>query len=224
MFGVENLSTVLIVWSPPHIVLFGSLIASCAMLLPVLRKDNHMFEQLIGAFLFAAASTMAMLLAAPFYPLGPYKIISFWGAGVTTAVFLFTYFVARHWLPNTGGTIMVSMIAVVLYFVYDAIPASKIIIPHFPRLPGFIVAFSYITPAIILDIIKDQKISLVLQGATMGMIYGVITYGFGFGFVDSVSRYSVSEMIIAVASCIAGGGIAGIVSSRTLQKLETILG
>ena len=224
MFGVENLSTPLIVWSPPHLVLFGALIGSCILILPILRRDNVVFEHLLGAPLFATALSLLMLLAGPFYPFGPYKLFSFWGAGVSPTVFILGYLVARDWLSIPGGAMLVSIISLVLYHIYDAIPGPNILIPTYPHIPGFIIAFSYILPAILLDVTKGEKISRVTAGIIAGLIYGIITYTVGYYFVDYAFRYSIWDMALAVISCAVGGVAAGWLSIHAVKKLHNLLG
>jgi len=57
VFGVENLSSPLIVWSPPHVVLIGSIVGSFLMLLPIIRRDENINAQrLFGPLTFEGFS------------------------------------------------------------------------------------------------------------------------------------------------------------------------
>lgn len=224
LFGAENLSTPLIVWSPPHLILFGSLAASCFMVLPLLRKDNRFFEVALGSPLFSAAITMTMLLVGPLYPLGPYKLFGFWGAGALALVFIYGYLAARDWLPSNGAVTLVSVTCSVLYFIYSASPAPGILIPSFPLLPGFIVVFSYLFPALLLDITKGRGLSRVLEGLCASILYGALMYGTAVYFISSQFAYTPRDFTVAIFSCAVGGALAGYLSLHSRRIFIKTIG
>lgn len=85
-FGVENLNTILIIWSPPHLFLFGALIAGILMSFMLLRQDSESVRLLLGSYAWGCILAMSAIVAAPFYPFGPYHIWRFAGAGVLTVI------------------------------------------------------------------------------------------------------------------------------------------
>ena len=205
-FGVENLETVLIIWSPPHLFLFGSLIAGLISILPLVKKDPWA-SNFLGNYSLAVLMALSLGIAAPFYPLGPYKILGFGGAGIMAMVTIGYLFFASRWNEDFGAS-SVALFFIALYFLQDIVTKSSWVkIPAFPHIPQFIFFFSTLIPAIFIDL--KLKASL-FTGAVTGLIYGILYYGFTSSFLAPEFQYSPQDMLIGVITSIVGGAIAGL--------------
>ncbi len=216
LFGVENLNSTLIIWSPPHLVLFGSLVASFIMVLPLLRKDTVTAQQVFGAYIFAVITAILFGVIAPFYPFGPFILLGFWGAGILAAVLVGIYIAANAWLPKPGGATSVALVFLSLYFLQNAETiAPGVVIPNFPHPPPFFLFFSTLLPALIID---SNKFSLPIRGNLGGLVYGIVLYGFSSQFLQAVFHYSFQNGMIAIFTSIVGGMLGALIVSVFLKQ------
>jgi len=88
IFGVEDLSSPFIVWSPPHVALILSTMIAIILLLPVLRKDTRDAQILFGSMLFAGIMSLLFFLFSPIGPLGPWHLLGFFGAGMMSIIII----------------------------------------------------------------------------------------------------------------------------------------
>src|SRR3989338_10764476 len=86
IFGVEDLSSPLIIWSPPHLAIVFSIIASMVLLLPVLRKDSKEMQILFGSMIFAALHNLILFVLSQLEPEGAWHLLGFAGAGIVAAM------------------------------------------------------------------------------------------------------------------------------------------
>jgi len=108
IFGVENLSSPLIIWSPPHLAIGFSVILSAMVCLRVLRKDTREAQTFFGSLLFAVILTMGMFLLSPLLPEGPWHLLGFFGAGVISMFLFGTLLYAKNWIPSFSGVFLVA--------------------------------------------------------------------------------------------------------------------
>lgn len=205
-FGVENLSTIWIVWSPPHLVLFGTLIAGLFMALSVLRQDSESARLLLGSYAWGCILALSAIVAAPFYPFGPYHIWGFTGASVLAAILVGILLFASKY--NIFGATFAGMIFISLYFLHAASSvASWVVIPLFINPPPFTIFFSVIAPALLID---SKAVPWWTEGALAGLLYGILLFGFTSGFLPAIFQYTSSDALAAIVSCIVGGFFAGV--------------
>lgn len=205
-FGVENLSTIWIVWSPPHLVLFGTLIAGILMALPLLKRYSEPARLLFGGYAWGCVLIMAAVVAAPFYPFGPYHIWGFAGAGILATTLIGILLLAARY--NTLGATFAGMMFISLYFLHAASSvASWVAIPPFINPPPFTIFFSVIAPALLIDF---KIIPWWIEGALSGFLYGALLFGFTSGFLPEVFQYTTSDLVTAVIFCTMGGFLASV--------------
>lgn len=205
-FGVENLSTTWIVWSPPHLVLFGTLIASIFLAVPLLKRDSEPIRLLLGSYAWGSILAMSAIVVAPFYPFGPYHIWGFAGASVLSTIFIGILLIAARY--NIFGATFAGIIFISLYFLHAASSvASWVVIPPFVNPPPFTIFFSVVAPALLIDF----KIApWWIEGALAGLLYGALLLGFTSSFLPATFQYTNNETAVAVISCTIGGFLAGV--------------
>lgn len=220
-FGVENLNTILIVWSPPHIAFFAALILSLAITIPHLRKDKDPISFFIENFAFGCILGLTVLITVPLFPFGPYNILGFWGAGFIAffvVIILMAAAECRQYIAS-----FTAIFAVALYFLQEAtVPGYAVKIPSYYHPPGFTIFFSTLLPALLIDAktlscwlerVWNLFFGHALEGGAAGLLYGMILYGFTSRFMPTGFQYPVEDAVLAVVSCALGGLAAGIVFS-----------
>lgn len=208
-YGIENLSTIWIVWSPPHLVLFGTLIGGALLALPLLKRRPEPVHLLLGSYAWGCILTMSAVVVAPLYPFGPYHIWGFAGAGIHAALLVLILLFAGRWSGLLGST-FASIVFLALYFLHAAAtPASWVVIPPFNNPPPFAIFFSMVIPALIVD--TRRRIPWWATGIFAGLAYGVLLYAFTSGFLAPQFQYSPHDALVAIGSSIAGGLVAGII-------------
>lgn len=211
-FGVENLNTVLIVWSPPHLVLFGALIASMVMVLPLLKKEPEKTQWIFDSYIFAAILAVLMGIAAPLFPFAPYHLLGFWGAGFISAVIVGTLLAASKWIGNYGAS-MTALFLVALYFLYSAAkPGGIVQIPPYQAEPPFATFFYSVVPGIFIDTMRKQN--RIVLGTVGGLLHGVVLYGVTSQFLQPQFQYGTGDMLAAILSSVIGGALAGLIVNR----------
>ncbi len=217
-FGVESLSSPLIVWSPPHVVLIGSVVGSFFMLLPIIRRDENINAQrLFGPLAFAGILSLLLFLASPFGPTGPYALLGFWGAGIIAGCIVGILFFAKKWIPDFGGAVLTTFFLTFLSAIgYLQEIAPDVTIPPHDHAPQWLTIFAILIPALWIDLAR--KTPAVMIGAVAGILYGAILYGFSSQFFESTFQYSFESMLIAIAATAVGGLVGGLLVKKINER------
>lgn len=212
-FGIENVSSPLIVWSPPHIAIILSLVASAALLLPVLREDSKEMQMLFGGMLFAAILNLILFLFTPLEPEGAWHLLGFYGIGFHAVAHVGILLLAKRWIPSKGAAILTTVFALSIVAIgfNEQIAEGVDILPH-DHAPPFLIVFSMLMTAVVLDVFSSKRLWLV--AALSGFFMGGIVYSFAWMFFEPQFVYSMKEGIIAIVSSIVGAGAAGLVLSK----------
>lgn len=208
-FGVEDLSSPLIVWSPPHLAIIFALVASFIFLVPlILQESEPLARRLFSSLAFAGILNLLFFVVAPFQPTGPWELLGFWGAGVMALILVGVFFGYERFFPGVGNAVSV----VVMYLLVAAIAFGETIksgikiIPH-DHPPSYVVIFAFVTSALIFDITRrwPQVVRAGLSGGGWALLlYSLSTYYFRPEF-----QYSGGETVKAVAASIVGGVVVG---------------
>src|SRR3989344_3793758 len=132
-FGVENIASPEIVWSPPHLLLIFGIVVSIIMLLPILRKDEDRDAQrLFGGMAFAAILVLLFFVVSPFEPTGPHHMLGFWGAAIAAMIFAGILLIAQRWIPGIAGATITALFFLVLAAVGfgEKVSPDVVIPPH----------------------------------------------------------------------------------------------
>ncbi|MDP3727129.1 MAG: hypothetical protein Q8R35_00640 [bacterium] len=207
-FGVENIGSPLVIWSPPHLLLIFSIIAGFMVVLPRLEADR-LGRQFFGTLAFAGVGVLLFLVATPFYPLAPYHLIGSWGAVFTSAVFIASLLVAQSWLRGFAPAVSVAVFFTLLNVMqYHFTNNTLIAVPFHAHPPVWLAVFSFLVPAVLLDL--GRKLPGDVRGAAAGAALGAILFG-AVSFFDPEFPLSLPAVIAAIAASTAGGVIGGLV-------------
>lgn len=212
VFGVENLSSPLVIWSPPHVVLILSISASMALVLSLIRLDkNVLARQLFGSLALAGILTMLSFLAVPLMPIGPWKLVGFWGAGVVAFLLSATLLGAQRWLPAVGSATLVAVIVIVLAAMgFDETQAPDVLVTPHAHPPPWLTIFAFLVPAVLVDVVWQW--SAWRRGALIGGVWALLLFGFSSQFFEPQFQYPMSLALIAIMVSVLGGGLAGSLS------------
>jgi len=218
IFGVENISSPLIVWSPPHLVLIGAIAASFIGLLPLIRRDRDITAQrFFGGLSLAAILNLLLFVAAPVQPMGPYELIGFWGAGIVAFLLAGAFLVASRWMPGVAGATLVAAFFLVISAIGfgEEIAPGVIIQPH-DHPPAWLTIFSILIVATFIDVAKLKP--MWLSGALAGVLWSGIFYSFSSMFFKLEFQYTAGDTGVAVFASLIGGVVAGFFVSKFYKK------
>ena len=212
-FGVEDLSSPLIIWSPPHLAIVFSLIASMVFLLSILRKDTKEMQILFGSMIFASLHNFILFTLSPLEPEGAWHLLGFAGAGIVAALMFGVILLAQRWIPSKGAAVFTSAFALMVTAIgfNEQFAKGVKILPH-EHAPPFLLIFSMLAGAVALDLLSSKK--EWIRGAVAAFLWAGILYGFAWMFFKPEFVYSMKEGIIAIVSSTVGGIIMGMLISK----------
>lgn len=222
IMGVEQIESVLIVWSPPHIALFGAAILAVILFMKVLKQERNIIsERILGNLMLASLFNLLFIILVPFFPLGPHHILGFWGAGITAFTFVSIALTANYIFPGIAAATTTAFFFILFHTVVaDANlygnAASKI----YGHLPNWVLILSYAIPAIWIDISK--KTPLFLRAIVASILWSVIFFWFANTYLGSDYAFSSTDFYKALTSSIFGGFLAGLFFHRIERNLKTL--
>jgi len=208
-FGVENLTSPLVIWSFPHVLLIVGIILAAVFALPLVGRDSSAeARKIFGAALFASALSLAIILAIPTNPIGAYHVLGFWGTILGAFFVTLAFLSSARWL---GGFAPATLFAVFFLVLYMAGIREKvgegIIIPLHATFPPWVVVFAYLAAGLWTDI--SARYPSLLRGTAIAAIWSLLLYGItAFFIADPRLAYGLGKTLIAVFSAGVGGLIA----------------
>lgn len=220
-FGVENLSSPLVIWSPPHLALVGSLIAGVLLVLPILRRDEAP-----GGFFISLGSAaflvLTLFLVVPLEPLGAYHLLGFAGAGAQGLVLALVFLMAAVLIPGVGAaTMTVAFFLTLNSLNIEGRLAPGVIVPPHAHPPAWLLVFSFILVAVLSDAVRDRWASH-LTGALIGFLTAAIIYGLAPSFIEPSFRFGLAAATTAIVAATLGGSIGGFLGARIGQSLARV--
>jgi len=210
IFGVENIASLGIIWSPPHVLLALAVGASFMRLIRLLTKDPDTHARLLlAALAYAGIFSVAEFLVSPFEPTGPHALLGFWGAGIIAFVLVSTLIKSQRQFAEFGMATLTSIVIALLAAVsHHSGPFDPrlAIAPH-DHAPLWLMIFSVVSTGAWVD--TARRVSPWLKGGVAGLLWAGILFGFSSAFFAPQFQYPFYESLIAaIAGCI-GGSIAG---------------
>ncbi len=209
IFGVEPVNSPLIIWSPPHVILALVLVGSFLFLFKHLRKDEDLIARhLFQSIALASALSLLLFLASPLEPIGPYHLIGFYGAAISSGVIAAGFLFAQQWMNRFGSAFSVAvffMLISAMNFGEQLAPTGNIQ-PH-DHSPGWLMIFSCLVPAALIDLLRQKP--LWLRGGIVGLLHAGLLYGFSSQFFEPRFQYSSEELWVAVSTSVLIGILVG---------------
>jgi len=209
VFGVEQVNSPLIVWSPPHVVLALALIGSFLFLFSHLRRDEDITARhMLQSIALASALSLALFLASPLEPIGPYHIIGFEGAAVGSGLIALVFLLSQEWMKRFASASSVAGVFMLISAMNFGEKLSTFvnIQPH-DHSPSWLMIFSCLLPAALIDVLREKP--LWLRGGFVGLFHGGLLYGFSSRFFEVQFQYSSQDMWIAIGTSLIAGLIIG---------------
>ena len=220
IFGIEDLTSVWIIWSPPHVALVLAIAWALILLVPFVRRDESDARWFFGSMLFAIVLFLGAFLTIPFAPEGQFHLAGWWGPLARAGVFVAILLCGQRVL---GGSFAALSIAV-YYSAFVAVGAGVgvksldiLMLPHF-ELPTWLFVFAVMGLALVLDALK--KMNIVFLGTIAGGVWALILYGAGAYFAPVEFSYGFSESFAATVSGVIGGLCGGIVAKVVMEPRE----
>ena len=211
VFGREVLTSPLVVWSPPHMMLIVGFMLGIFYLVRIIKRDKDIIlHEFFGSLAFAIFAGSLFFVTAPLHPFENHHLLGFWGAGSITFAMVIGVLLAQREFPSP-----LSATYVMLYFTlfrlanFHESVNPKVIIQAHPHIPAWIFIFSFITPAIISDLMRYK--SARARGVIFGFVYGFLFYFISLFFVGPEFIYSFNNLIQAIVSSMIGGFAAALV-------------
>lgn len=226
LFGIEKISSPLIVWSPPHVLLIGVIIASFVSLLPLLRRDADISaRQFFGALSLAAILALLLFLESPLNPVGPHHLAGFWGASVGAGMFTFILLAAQRELPGFAPAMTVTLFFLVISSMgLSERIAPGVMVPPHDHAPQWLVVFSLLLPAAIVDTFRSAP--TWLRGGLTALLWSGVFFPFATLFFEPQFQYSFADTVIAVFSSLIAGLLVGLISgtfkNRTVSEHDSV--
>ncbi|MEK7583087.1 MAG: hypothetical protein AAB483_01620 [Patescibacteria group bacterium] len=225
-FGVEDLShPINLVWAPPHMLLSLVTITALVLLFPMLQKAKvGTVRSFFGHLIFALIFGLVSFFVVPFHPTeGWGQVIGFWGAGVMTIVYVGMMMAAQRHVRSGIDATMVTVFALIMLFIsYGTETAPGVILMPHDRLPMWLLIFSYLLAAVILDLTKD-RLPDWFRGGLAGAVWAYVLFGFARFFFEPAFSYPSIQGLIAVgASFIGGSLVASLMSVSSRKVLQAV--
>ncbi len=216
VFGVEQLSSPLIIWSPSHLVLVAAVLAGLALALPRLAGDR-VGRNFFGALAIAGGATLLFFVVTPLFPLGPYRLFGPWGAFFTTAVMIGPFIAAQTMLGGFARAVSVAAFLSLFHVVqFHTGSAFGVIVPFHAHPPAWLAIAAILIPAILLDL--TRKLPEDARGGAAGLVMGVLLFAFISHF-DQAFLLSRTAVIAAITASAAGGVLGGFFARQFARPL-----
>lgn len=211
LFGVEDLFSVLAVWSPPHLFLVAAIVTALWFLFPKLENDR-LGRQFFGSLAISSLAVLLVFAVLPFHPLGPYRLWGPWGAVYITAILAGFFIASQSLVGGFGRATMVGAFFALLHAMqYHWSNVPDAVVPFHAHPPAWLVIGSVLAMAALIDIAR--KLPQDVLGGAAGLLFGAILFGSISSF-DPEFLLAGSDVIAAIGASTAGGVIGGFLSRQ----------
>jgi hypothetical protein len=214
-FGPELSSSVWVVWSPPHAALVGGILIGSVSLLPIIRGEKDpVARQLFSVMTYATALTLIVFFSGPFIPFGPFQLMGPFGQAVTAFWTAIVYLHARRSLAGVGVAFMLAIfVSALTYIGYGRPPSHDEMILAHDHVPGWLMVFGYVFPAILIDL-THRKWPNVAIGAVTGFLTPLIVFSFARDYFLPEFWYGNEVIVAGVLAGTIGGFVGGALAKR----------
>jgi hypothetical protein len=220
IFGVENLISPIAIWSPPHILILTSLIALSLFALKIVRLEKDiLIREILTCGLYGAVLGFLSIFFMPFFPLGSYKVLGFFGAGATALAWIFSVLYIQKKSKQIGLAALTTLFLGIVSSVGPATlvhAAPQVQIANFYNPPFWLFLFSVLLPALMVEAMR--KFHSIAKGIFLGLSSGMLFYIPAQFFIKPDFIFGTHQIIIAIASSAIAGLLAAVVSIMTVRS------
>ena len=223
VFGEEEITSILILWSPPHLAaLLSTVVGGIALFLFITDRfrNSHFLHILQGVTVFSTAQFILM----PIAPISLHRAVGFYGSFFVSLVAagLLIFLVKRS--TFVGLATMISLlhmaIASIAFSASFIINQVEIDIPSHPHEPAWLVFFSLLLGGLIIDGLS-RRVPPWLVGLLYGFATSFLLYSAASPFIEPGFAYGIGAAITAIIAASLGGLLGGIlVSMRKSSRTE----
>ncbi|OGE88976.1 MAG: hypothetical protein A3J07_04730 [Candidatus Doudnabacteria bacterium RIFCSPLOWO2_02_FULL_49_13] len=224
IYGVEDLSRpVSLSWSPAHALLSLSALAALGLLFVELKKFHKDKDfNFYGHLCLGAIMGGIFFLILPFHPTeGWGQVWGFAGAGVIACWLVGYLLIAERAMKGHASAVWVTMMFLLLSLVSYGKETSLniIMIPH-DRPPLWLFIFSFILPALLLDVTKG-RFGYPARGFLAGTLWAALLVGLSTQFFAPEFQYGLYEIVIALFAAALGGLLVGTIFQLWARYAKT---
>lgn len=223
IFGEEEITSILILWSPPHLAaLLSTVVGGIALFLFITDRfrDSHFLHILQGVTVFSTAQFVLM----PIAPISLHRAVGFYGSFFVSfvAAGLLIFLVKRSKFIGLATIISLLHMAIasIGFSASFIINQVEIDIPSHPHEPAWLAFFSLLLGGLIIDGLSRRAPSW-LVGLLYGFATSFILYSAASPFIEPGFAYGMGATITAIVAASLGGLLGGIlVSMRKSLRTE----
>jgi len=212
LFGYEDLTTPLAIWSPPHLIaILANLITILLLLFYLIEKHKptNSLSFLRIVLLSSACLSMINFIIIPLQPFGWHFVLGSWGVIITISVSMLYILIIASKLPNTGIVLFMTLSLLVFIGFKGTTPAPNIILPNHAIPPLWLNFMALVPVSFIFDFIDIRKYNPIILGGLGGFLVYFIYWIF-WNFIELPKNFfDQSEAFILVIMATVGGMVAG---------------
>lgn len=221
-FGVENVTSILVAWSPPHVILAFMFITAQYFTLQLVRayETDHEAKKLLSILILALFISSVSFLLLPLQPFVHFHILGLYGFIFTLPIMVSLLIFARREFGFAGATLLA------LFFLARAFAGSaETFEAYAPISPLLLSAAPLLFAAVFLDAMP-RRADIFTQASVFGIALALSKAGvfflFGLGLFSAL-RFSLQmDYLVLVLTTIIGcmlGGILYIVLEKQYVSL-----
>lgn len=218
IFGKEDLTSIWIIWSPPHVALALLVAAAAIFTFQLLSRDRDEARLLLGAGLGAVLVLVAAFLTIPLDPLGQHHLLGFWGVFAQTALIVGVIGAIGRALGVFGASTLTAIFSSSLLSMLTEIGERSeniVMLPHSDFLP-----WTYVFASAALGVSLDalRRFHPLLSGGVAGAAWSAILYFGGGPFLPAEFAYTSAQALQALVGGTLGGALGWYIFSKISQK------
>lgn len=209
--SVQSLVSAASFWNPLHLVVFGGLLGSALLFLPCVEKEKDATARyVLSVMMWGIILDLAFILTIPFFPLGTYHIIGFWGSGVIALIVIFMLLHIQQVVARFGAATLSAFVFLILHAMsVQIVPLPGLDVTPYADIPNWLLVMAFMIPGLIAD--STTHFRSWFRGMLMGLAFSGTLYTFASCFIKLEFQYQMNEAMAAIITSIVAGIIAGIV-------------
>ena len=222
IFGVEDLTTPLAIWSPAHVLpILINLSIALLLLEHWIRRhtesDRHNYLRIV--LTSATCFAIIQFLLVPLQPFGWHFVLGIWGVLITISVSTFYILYIGYRLPQRG-ILLFTVLSLLLFIGFKGtVAAPGILLPAHAQPPLWLNFMALAPLAIMLEFVDIRRYSPALLGGVVGCVLYFVYWIF-WQFIDTPDGFLTQRgaFLLVLLSTVAGTA-AGVLYGELRRRL-----